>query len=171
MNPAVTALTRLGISVWGSRVLRVRGRTSWREVPVNLLVHEGRRFLVAPRGRTQWVRNLRAAGGGELRLGRRTATFTAREVPAAERVEILRAYLRRWRAEVGVFFGGVGPASSDGEIRAIASAHPVFVLGDVAAVARPRRAAGGTARAAGWAVRISPSASATPDDVTFLSSS
>src|SRR5664280_3371821 len=66
-NPAVAALTRAGVSVLGSRVLRVRGRTSgvWRETPVNLLTMDGLHFLVAPRGETQWVRNLRASGGGE----------------------------------------------------------------------------------------------------------
>src|SRR5674536_101211 len=73
-NPAVAALTRAGVSVLGSRVLRVRGRTSgvWRETPVNLLTMDGLHFLVAPRGETQWVRNLRASGGGELRVGRST---------------------------------------------------------------------------------------------------
>jgi hypothetical protein len=66
-NRAVAGLTRLGISVWGSRILRVRGRTTgqWRSTPVNLLTHQGARYLVAPRGNTQWVRNLRATGRGE----------------------------------------------------------------------------------------------------------
>jgi hypothetical protein len=70
-NRAIAGLTRLGVSVWGSRQLRVRGRTSgeWRSTPVNLLTFEGERFLVAPRGETQWVRNLRVAGTGELRVG------------------------------------------------------------------------------------------------------
>src|SRR5882672_1042269 len=81
-NSTVVWLTRRGISVWGSRVLYVRGRTSgqWRSNPVNVLTYEGRRYLVAPRGQTQWVRNLRAAGGGELRVGRRVETFTATEL-------------------------------------------------------------------------------------------
>ncbi|MDQ1532908.1 MAG: hypothetical protein QOF28_669, partial [Actinomycetota bacterium] len=50
-NPAIATLTRMGLSVWGSRELRVRGRKSgeWRAVPVNLLTHEGQRYLVAPR--------------------------------------------------------------------------------------------------------------------------
>src|SRR5437660_7822502 len=57
-NPAVAALTRMGVSVWGSRILAVRGRKTgeWRTTPVNLLVHNGERCLVAPRGTTQWVR-------------------------------------------------------------------------------------------------------------------
>ena len=129
-NRAVALLTRVGISVWGSRELRVRGRTSgeWRTTPVNLLTLDGRRFLVAPRGETQWVRNLRVAGCGELRVGRRTEAFTATEGADGEKVPILRAYLKRWKAEVGVFFEGVGPESSDDELHAIAPNHPVFRL-------------------------------------------
>jgi deazaflavin-dependent oxidoreductase (nitroreductase family) len=129
-NGLVALLTRLGISVWGSRELRVRGRTSgeWRTTPVNLLTFEGERYLVAPRGETQWVRNLRVAGGGELRVGRRTETFQATELPNDQKVDVLRAYLRRWKAEVGVFFGGVSAKSSDDEIRGIAPNHPAFRL-------------------------------------------
>jgi deazaflavin-dependent oxidoreductase (nitroreductase family) len=127
-NPAVAALTRAGVSVWGSRVLAVRGRTSgaWRTTPVNLLVLDGQRYLVAPRGTTQWVRNLRAAGQGELRVGRRTEPFTAQELPDSDKPPVLRAYLRRWKAEVGVFFGGVSAASPEEELRRIAPDHPVF---------------------------------------------
>ena len=63
-NPFVALLTRAGLSVYGSRVLAVRGRQSgqWRTNPVNLLNHQGERYLVAPRGVTQWVRNIRASG-------------------------------------------------------------------------------------------------------------
>jgi len=77
-NSTVAMLTRAGISVMGSRVLAVRGRKSgeWRTTPVNLLTVDGTRYLVAPRGQAQWVRNLRAAGQGELRVGRRTQRFT-----------------------------------------------------------------------------------------------
>jgi deazaflavin-dependent oxidoreductase (nitroreductase family) len=129
-NPLVAALTRAGISVWGSRELRVRGRKSgeWRSVPVNLLTVGDRRYLVAPRGETQWVRNLRVARGGELRLGRRSEAFSATELTDEEKLEILRAYLKRWKAEVGVFFDGVGATSPDAELRRIAPGHPVFVL-------------------------------------------
>jgi len=132
-NRAVAGLTRLGLSVWGSRVLEVRGRSSgeWRTTPVNLLSHEGQRYLVAPRGNTQWARNLRASGEGRLRLGRRAEPFTAVEiVDEGEKAPILRAYLRRWKAEVGVFFEGVGPDSSEEQLRGIAPKHPVFRLLD-----------------------------------------
>jgi len=127
-NPAIAAMTRVGISVWGSRVLRVRGRTSgeWRTAPVNLLTHEGRRYLVAPRGQTQWVRNLRVAGSGELLLGKRIEQFRAVEMGEAEKVPILRAYLKRWKAEVGRFFRGVSADSPEESLRRIAPDHPVF---------------------------------------------
>ena len=127
-NRSVALFTRLGISVWGSRVLRVRGRTSgeWRSTPVNLLTFEGQRYLVAPRGETQWVRNLRVAGTGELALGRRTETFRAEELPDDEKPPILRAYLKRWKAEVGVFFGGVSATSPEDGLAREAIRHPVF---------------------------------------------
>jgi len=127
-NRLVAFLTSQGISVLGSRVLAVRGRTSgeWRTTPVNLLNHDGRRYLVAPRGEAQWVRNLRVAGTGELRVGKHAESFRGRELTDDEKVPVLRAYLRRWKAEVGIFFEGTGPDSSDDQIRAIAPRHPAF---------------------------------------------
>jgi deazaflavin-dependent oxidoreductase (nitroreductase family) len=127
-NRLVVRLTRLGVSVWGSRELRVRGRVSgeWRTNAVNLLHHDGQRYLVAPRGRTQWVRNLEAAGIGELRVGRRVEAFRGIEVADADKAEILRSYLRRWKMEVGVFFNGVGADATDAELAAIAPDYPVF---------------------------------------------
>jgi len=129
-NRCVAGLTRLGISVYGSRVLVVKGRTSGlpREVPVNLLTYEGSRYLVAPRGTTQWVRNLRAAGEGELCLGRRTESFTATEVAEDQKVPVLRHYLAKWAWEVGAFFDGVGAKTSDDELRRIGPDHPIFRL-------------------------------------------
>ncbi len=130
-NRVVAGLTRMGLSVWGSRVLEVQGRSSgqWRRTPVNLLSYEGERYLVAPRGNTQWVRNLRVSGHGRLLLGRRSEAFTAVELDDQDRVPILRAYLKRWKAEVGVFFEGVGPDSPEQDMRRVAPDHPVFRLG------------------------------------------
>ncbi len=129
-NRLVAGATRLGISVAGSRLLEVRGRKSgeWRRTPVNLLVFEGERFLVSPRGNSQWVRNMRAAGGGRLLAGRRVEEFTAVEVPESERPPLLRAYLKRWKWEVGAFFDGVGPESTDAELLRVAPDHPAFKL-------------------------------------------
>ncbi|WP_431684025.1 nitroreductase family deazaflavin-dependent oxidoreductase [Kitasatospora sp. KL5] len=129
-NRTVAALTQAGLSLWGSRVLAVRGRKSgeWRTTPVNLLTHGGQRYLVAPRGHTQWVRNLRAAGAGELRLGRRAEAFSAVELPDAEKPAVLRAYLKRWKFEVGVFFDGIDADASDADLLRIAPGYPVFRL-------------------------------------------
>lgn len=126
-NPLVAWLSRRGLSVAGSRVLEVQGRKSgeWRRTPVNPLQIDGGRYLVAPRGTTQWVRNMRVSGGGRL-VGRGVEEFSASEVPEDERPPILRAYLAKWKWEVGAFFGGVGPDSSDEELRRIAPDHPVF---------------------------------------------
>jgi deazaflavin-dependent oxidoreductase (nitroreductase family) len=127
-NRLVALLTRLGISVAGSRVLEVQGRKSgeWRRTPVNLLTYDGDRYLVAPRGHTQWVRNLRASGEGRLVVGPRKEEFAATEVGDDEKAPLLRAYLEKWKWEVGAFFGGVGPDASDDELRRIAPNHPAF---------------------------------------------
>src|SRR4051794_25705778 len=131
-NRTVAGLTRLGLSVYGSRILVVRGRTSGlpRSVPVNVLTHNGTRYLVAPRGTTQWVRNLRAAGEGELRLGRRTESFRASEIADEDKTEVLRYYLNRWAWEVGAFFDGVGAKASDDDLRRIAPDHPIFAIAE-----------------------------------------
>lgn len=128
INPLIAGLSRLGVSFAGSRILQVRGRASGiaRRVPVNPLAVNGGRYLVAPRGHTQWVRNLRAAGEGDLLLGRRCEHFRAVELMDGSKVPILREYLRRWKWEVGQFFDGVGPDSPAEELARIAPDHPVF---------------------------------------------
>lgn len=127
-NPSVAMLTRMGISLWGSRILAVRGRKSGeiRTTPVNLLEFEGKRYLVAPRGHTQWVRNIRVAGEAELRVGRRREQIHVEEVTDADKPPLLRAYLKRWKWEVGQFFGGVGPDAPDEDLARIAPDHPAF---------------------------------------------
>ena len=130
-NPFIAFLTRRGISVWGSRVLEVRGRTSGepRQVPVNLLTLDDQQYLVSPRGEGQWVRNARAAGGRLATLvGKRREEWVAHELDDADKVPVLRAYLKRWKAEVGVFFDGTSADSTDDELAAIAPRHPVFLL-------------------------------------------
>lgn len=128
VNRLIAGLTRVGLSVAGSRVLEVRGRKSGepRRTPVNLLTVEGASYLVAPRGHTQWVRNLRVAGEGQLLLGRRRERFVASEIADADKEPILRCYLRRWTWEVGIFFGGVDASSPSDELRRIAPDHPIF---------------------------------------------
>jgi deazaflavin-dependent oxidoreductase (nitroreductase family) len=129
-NRFIAGLTRSGMSMRGSRVLEVRGRTSGqpRRTPVNLLEYDGERYLLAPRGDTQWARNLRASGEGRLLVGRRSEPFRAEEIPDEQKPPLLRAYLERWSWEVGAFFDGVGPRSSEQELSEAASKHPVFRL-------------------------------------------
>lgn len=127
-NNMVAFLTRCGISILGSRVLYVRGRKSgeWRSLPVNLLTIDGERYLVSPRGHSQWVRNIRVTGYGELHVGRRVEKFVPHELADDDKPAILRAYLRRWKFEVGMFFDGVDATASDEVLRGIAPGYPVF---------------------------------------------
>jgi deazaflavin-dependent oxidoreductase (nitroreductase family) len=127
-NRAVRRLTQVGLSVMGSRELRVRGRSSgkWRSTPVNLLNLDGERYLVAPRGATQWVRNLRIAGAGELRVGRRVESFQAEELPDEAKEPVLREYLRRWKWEVGQFFPGLDAKAAPDKLASAAAGFPVF---------------------------------------------
>jgi len=129
-NPLVARCTRWGLSLWGSRVLSVPGRTSgeMRSTPVNVLTIDDRRYLVAPRGQTQWVLNVRASGGCTLRVGKRVETVRLAELDDQRKPAVLRPYLRRWKWEVGQFFDGVGPDSTDDQLLAIAPNHPVFEI-------------------------------------------
>ena len=132
-NRIAGALTRRGVSVAGSTELRVVGRSSGevRSTVVNLLELDGHRYLVAPRGHTQWVRNLRAAGSGDLRVGRRVDAFRAFELPDDDhKVVVIRAYLERWAWEVGRFFEGVDASSPEDVLRAAAPGFPVFLVED-----------------------------------------
>ena len=131
-NPVMSFLTgTLGLSVRGSRVLQVRGRKSgrWRSKPLYVLEHHGGRYLVAPRGQTQWARNLRAAGEAKLQLGRKLEDIRVEELSDNEKVPLLREYLRRWKLESGRFFSA-RPGGSDAEFRRTASDHPVFRIVD-----------------------------------------
>ncbi|WP_218718594.1 MULTISPECIES: nitroreductase/quinone reductase family protein [unclassified Nocardia] len=131
MNKIANLLPKLGISIMGSRLLAVRGRKSgeWRTTMVNVMTAaDGERYLVAPRGHTQWVRNLRVAGDGELRLGRKVEQFTATEIADTDKVPLLRLYLEKWGWEVGKFFEGVDKNASNEQLAAIAPGFPVFRL-------------------------------------------
>jgi len=138
-NPMVARLTRMGVSVWGSRILEVRGRRSGqvRTTPVNLLTVDGEHYLVAPRGTTEWVRNVRVAGVCRLRVGRRVEEVTVTELADAAKPAILRPYLRRWRWEIGQFFDGVGPDAPDEQLLAVAPGYPVFRLAATPGAGRP----------------------------------
>ncbi|MFI1706574.1 nitroreductase/quinone reductase family protein [Streptomyces griseoruber] len=127
-NRVIGWLARHGLSLMGSAEMSVRGRKSgqMQRIPVNPHTYKGAQFLVSARGHSQWVRNMRVAGGGELRVGRKVRTFTAVEVPDEERLPILRTYLEKWGWEVNQYFDGVTAKSTDAEIVAAAPDHPVF---------------------------------------------
>jgi deazaflavin-dependent oxidoreductase (nitroreductase family) len=129
-NRSIRWLTRRGLSVAGSRELRVVGRRSGevRTTVVNILEVDGATYLVAPRGVTEWVRNLRVAGVGELRVGRRVAAFSAVELADDAKGPVLRAYLDRWGWEVGRFFEGVTKGATHDQLAAIAPGFPVFAV-------------------------------------------
>jgi deazaflavin-dependent oxidoreductase (nitroreductase family) len=130
INPLVRRLARWGVSVYGTRELSVVGRSSGqvRRVVVNLLDLDGRQYLVSPRGNTQWVRNVRAAGRAQLRVGRRMETVVPVELADADKPPIIREYLRRWKFEIGRFFEGIDENVTDEQILAIAPGFPVFAL-------------------------------------------
>jgi deazaflavin-dependent oxidoreductase (nitroreductase family) len=128
-NRIANGLHRLGLSVQGSQTLAVRGRKSgeMRTSPVNPFELDGQTYIFAPRGTTQWVRNLRAAGEGELRSGRKVRHFHATEVPDSEKLPLIRHYMDKWAWEVKSFLK-IDPDAPDEEIRRVAPNHPAFVL-------------------------------------------
>lgn len=130
LNSVIGWLARHGFSLAGTAELSVKGRKSgqMQRIPVNPHIHEGAQYLVSARGHSQWVRNMRAAGGGDLRVGRKVREFTAVEVPDTEKTAILRTYLEKWGWEVNQYFQGVTAKSSDEEIAAAAGDHPVFQI-------------------------------------------
>jgi deazaflavin-dependent oxidoreductase (nitroreductase family) len=117
VNPLVTIL---GLAP----TLTIRGRVSGRTytTPVLPLEYEGRRYLVAPRGNTNWARNLRAVGEGDLRVGGRRIHFKATEIPALQRAPLVAAYVQQHGKKYGGFVAkefAMMPDPAD---------HPVFVL-------------------------------------------
>lgn len=125
------AVGRLGLDDHnGTRVLEVKGRTSgvWRATPVKLLELDGRRYLVAMYGQTQWVRNLRARGGGRLRLGGQVADFRAVELAGAEKLPVLRAYMKLYWSLVSGMTIVTSPDAPAEEIERAAPMHPAFRL-------------------------------------------
>jgi deazaflavin-dependent oxidoreductase (nitroreductase family) len=140
-NPFVAWLVRRGVNIAGAAILEVVGRRSGepRRTPVNPLTLGGERFLLAPRGETEWVRNIRVTGRAALLRGKRREEISIAEVTDAEKLPIIRAYLKAWAWEVGAFFEGLSVTSSDDDVRAVASGFPVFQI--TAAVDEDRAAA------------------------------
>ena len=131
-NPIVMLAGKLGLTMKNTHTLTVRGRSSGEphSVPVSPLELDGVRYLVAPRGTTQWVRNIRASGEGELKLGRKRERITVQEIEDDAKPPILRPYLRVWESEMKKFFNNVGPDATEEELRAEAPDHPVFRINE-----------------------------------------
>jgi hypothetical protein len=129
-NAAIRWLAEMGISIAGTRALRVRGRKSGKQrgVVINLLTVDGVDYLVSPRGNTQWARNVRAAGVVEMGPRWRSERLRVSEVDDAAKPEVLRRYLARWYWQVKGYVAGLTPESSDEQLRAAAPSIPVFVL-------------------------------------------
>jgi deazaflavin-dependent oxidoreductase (nitroreductase family) len=122
-------LVGLGIGLRHNYLLQVQGRKSGRtySTPVDVLNYQGKRFLVAPRGETQWVRNARASGQVWLKKALRRQAYSLRAVGDHDKPEILREYLSRFKLTVQRYF----PVEADARLEAfseIASQYPVFEL-------------------------------------------
>jgi hypothetical protein len=134
-NAAIRWLAEMGISIAGTRALRVRGRTTGKQrgVVINLLTVDGVDYLVSPRGNTQWVRNVRAACVVETGPRWRSERSRVSEVDDAAKPEVLKRYLARWYWQVKGYVAGLTPESSDEQLRAAAPSIPVFVLAEAGA--------------------------------------
>ncbi len=127
-NRAFGFLAGLGIAPSFIYLLEVRGRKSGKlySTAVNLLELDGKQFLVAPRGRTQWVRN--AEAGGEVTLKRRSRrTFRLRALDDSEKPPVLKAYLNNYKSAVQKFFP-IAPGAPLEEFAKIAAGYPAFEL-------------------------------------------
>lgn len=127
-NKAFGALVGWGLGPRDYYLLQVKGRRTGRvySTPVSVVEIGGAMFLVAPRGRTQWARNVEAAPDVTLARGSLRRACRVRPIPDAEKAPVLRAYLARWRFEVARFFEGVAASPSDDELRRVAGRYPVF---------------------------------------------
>lgn len=130
VNAVVRRLADSGVSLAGAQTLTVRGRRTGapHRIPVNPLEHEGRRYLVAPRGVTDWVRNVRAEPAASLRTGRREETVALREIEDPEvKTAVLQRYLSVWGWEVGRLLpAGLTPDADETVLRGYLDRLPVF---------------------------------------------
>jgi deazaflavin-dependent oxidoreductase (nitroreductase family) len=127
-NAFIGILNRIGLRPGGSQLLAVRGRKSGdvKTTPVNPLTVDGVMYLVAPRGETHWVRNLRAANEAELRVGRKSTAIRTQEVADAEKPALINAYLARWGNVTKSHFGSSSTSPPAEELEQLAGRTPVF---------------------------------------------
>lgn len=130
LNPALSALVRLGVMPSRMQLLSVAGRKSGkpRSIPVSPLDLGGRTYLVSPGGEMAWVHNIRVSGKGQLRNGRRMRPITVSELPVHERAAVLRQYYRENRVAVGRYFTVTSVDASLSDFADEADRHPVFAV-------------------------------------------
>ena len=128
-NRAFGFLVGLGLGFSYNYLLQVRGRKTGKlySTPINLLQLNGKSYLVAPRGRTQWVRNAEAAGEVTLKKGSTRRQFRLRSIADAEKPQILKAYLDTFRREVQRYFP-ISAGSPQESFAALTGSHPAFEL-------------------------------------------
>ena len=128
-NRAFGVLVGLGLGLRHNYLVQVRGRKTGKiySTPIDLLELNGKRFLVAPRGRTQWVRNAEAAGEVTLKKGRVRQRYRIRALPDCDKPEILKAYVDRFKTTVQRYFP-VPAGSATQAFAEIAGNYPVFEL-------------------------------------------
>jgi deazaflavin-dependent oxidoreductase (nitroreductase family) len=128
-NRVFGLLVGLGLGLPHNYLVQVRGRKSGKiySTPIDLLEFNGKRFLVAPRGRTQWVRNAEAAGEVTLTKGRTLLHCRIRAIPDDSKPELLKAYLDRFKITVQRYFP-VPAGSPPQAFVEIAPNYPVFEL-------------------------------------------
>jgi deazaflavin-dependent oxidoreductase (nitroreductase family) len=128
-NRALGVLVGLGIAPGYMQLLQVRGRKSGRvySTPVNLLEVGGKKYLVAPRGKTQWVRNAESTGEAVLKRGSARHKYRLKPIPDAEKPEILKLYLDSYKSAVQRYFP-VPAGSPPAVFHGVASNYPVFEL-------------------------------------------
>jgi deazaflavin-dependent oxidoreductase (nitroreductase family) len=129
MNSIVGRLASIGLVPMSTVLLQVKGRRSGqtRSTPVSWIEHEGQRYLVAPRGNTEWVRNVKAAGGEAVLKSRKTEGVRLEEVPVERRAPIIKTYLKKTAMVTKREFG-LDPDSPMEEFAKIAPDHPVFQI-------------------------------------------
>ena len=128
-NRSFGFLVGLGLGPAHIYLLQVRGRKSGKlfSTPVDLLELQGKRYLVAPRGRTQWVRNAEAAGEITLKRGRTSQKFHLRPIQDGEKLQILKAYLDNFKREVQRYFP-IPAGSPPEQFAAISESYPAYEL-------------------------------------------
>ncbi len=130
LDPALSTLIRLGVMPSRIQLLTVAGRSTGKShsVPVTPVDLGGRTYLVSPRGELEWVRNIRVAGKGELRNGRRMRPISVTELPPYERAAVLKQYFRENKVAIGRYFTIKSADASLSDFADEADRHPVFAV-------------------------------------------